>query len=310
LRIGYALVALAAMLFAANGPVSIVLIDGGVSTRYVVTGRLLGMVVVLLTWAVLRYPEHLRLSPRELLELAFFGIAGLALMQWTYAEAIARVDIGLVLMIEYMAPFLIALYTWVLWRHRQQRAVWVSAFVALAGLALVLDVGGDAFARLSGRGLLFSVTTCLIFSYYATHASKLLRERPPQVVLGLGGLFAVLFWSVTLAPIWHYPVDVVGGDVSLGGNLGGAVPGFLLVLTGAVVGTALPFALFLTGVSKVGPTKSAIVLMLESVAAIAISWAWLQQSLTPVQVAGGLVVVGAVVLLQVARSQQPVAQTL
>ena len=127
-------------------------------------------------------------------------------------------------MIEYMAPFLIALYSWVLWRHRQQRAVWVSAFVAIAGLTMVLDVGGDSFARLSGRGLVFSVTTCLIFSYYATHASKLLRERPPQVVLGLGGLFAVIFWSLTLAPIWRYPVDVVGGGVPLGGNLGGTAP--------------------------------------------------------------------------------------
>ena len=50
--------------------------------------------------------------------------------------------------------------------------------------------------------------------------------------------------------------------------------------------------------------------MLESVAAIALSWAWLRQSLTPTQVAGGLVVVGAVVLLQVARGRAPVAQTL
>lgn len=310
MRIGYAMVALSALLFAANGAVSVVLIQGGVSARYVVTGRLIGMVLVLLTWALLRYREHLRLSPRELAELAFFGVAGLAVMQWTYAEAISRVDIGLVLMIEYMAPFLIALYSWVLWRHRQQPAVWVSAFVALVGLALVLDVGGESFAKLSGPGLAFSVVTCLIFSYYATHASKLLRDRPPQVVLGLGGLFAILFWSVTLAPIWRYPVDVLGGDVALGGNLGGTAPGSLLVAAGAVVGTALPFALFLSGVSKIGPTRSAIVLMLESVAAIAISWAWLQQSLSPIQVAGGLVVVGAVVLLQVARQQRPVAQTL
>ena len=227
MRTGYAMVAFSALLFAANGPISIVLIDGGLSARYVVTGRLLGMVLVLLTWAVLKYRDHLRFSGRELLELAFFGIAGLALMQWTYAEAIARVDIGLVLMIEYMAPFLIALYSWVLWRHRQQRAVWVSAFVAIAGLTMVLDVGGDSFARLSGPGLVFSVTTCLIFSYYATHASKLLRERPPQVVLGLGGLFAVIFWSLTLAPIWNYPMSVVGGQVPLGGNLGGSLSGFV-----------------------------------------------------------------------------------
>lgn len=310
MRTGYALVSLAALLFAANGPISIVLIDGGLSARYVVTGRLLGMVLVLLTWAVVKYRDHLRFSVRELLELAFFGVAGLALMQWTYAEAIARVDIGLVLMIEYMAPFLIALYSWVLWRHRQQRAVWVSAFVAIAGLTMVLDVGGDSFARLSGPGLVFSVTTCLIFSYYATHASKLLRERPPQVVLGLGGLFAVIFWSLTLAPIWHYPMGVVDGQVALGGNLGGSLSGIVLVVLGAVVGTAIPFALFLTGVGRIGPTRSAIVLMLESVIAIAISWAWLQQSLTPIQLAGGLVVVGAVLLLQLARQKQPVAQTL
>ena len=154
------------------------------------------------------------------------------------------------------------------------------------------------------------MTTCLIFSYYATHASKLLRERPPQVVLGLGGLFAVIFWSLTLAPIWHYPMGVVDGQVALGGNLGGSLSGIVLVVLGAVVGTAIPFALFLTGVGRIGPTRCAIVLMLESVIAIAISWAWLQQSLTPIQLAGGLVVVGAVLLLQLARQKQPVAQTL
>jgi drug/metabolite transporter (DMT)-like permease len=128
--------------------------------------------------------------------------------------------------------------------------------------------------------------------------------------LGLGGLFAVLFWSLTLAPIWDYPVGVVDGQVPLGGNLGGSLSGIVLVVAGAVVGTAIPFALFLTGVGRIGPTRSAIVLMLESVVAIAISWAWLRQSLTPMQVAGGLVVVGAVLLLQLARQQQPVAQAL
>ena len=129
-------------------------------------------------------------------------------------------------------------------------------------------------------------------------------------MLGLGGLFAVVFWSLTLAPIWHYPMSVVDGQVPLGGNLGGSLSGIVLVVLGAVVGTAIPFALFLTGVGRIGPTRSAIVLMLESVMAIAISWAWLRQSLTPLQLAGGLVVVGAVLLLQVARQKQPVAQTL
>ena len=86
------MVTLAALLFAANGPISIVLIDGGLSARYVVTGRLLGMVAVLLDVGGRQVPRPPEVSRRELLELAFFGVAGLALMQWTYAEAIARVE--------------------------------------------------------------------------------------------------------------------------------------------------------------------------------------------------------------------------
>jgi drug/metabolite transporter (DMT)-like permease len=298
---GYGLVALAALLFAANGPVSIVLIEDGVSARYVVTGRLAGMAGVLLTWAVLRFREHLRLPWPALLELAAFGVAGLAFMQWTYAEAISRMDIGLVLMIEYMSPFLIALWSYLLWRHRQHRSVWVSTGIALAGLVLVLDVGGGTFANLSGPGLAFAVITMLIFSYYATHASRLLRDRPPQVVLGVAGLVAVLVWSVTLAPIWHYPLHVVTSQIPLGGNIGGTVPGWCLVLYSATLGSAVPFVLFLAGVARIGPTRSAITLMLESVAAIAFAWGWLEQRLTMTQLLGGATVVAAVILLQLAR---------
>jgi drug/metabolite transporter (DMT)-like permease len=63
----------------------------------------------------------------------------------------------------------------------------------------------------------------------------------------------------------------------------------------------LPFVLFLAGVARIGPTRSAITLMLESVAAIAFAWAWLEQRLTPTQLLGGATVVAAVVVLQMAR---------
>jgi len=304
---GYVMVALAAMLFAANGPVSVVLIDGGVGAPYIVTGRLAGMVCVLLTWALVAYRDRLRFSPRELIEIVVFGVVGLAVLQWVYVEAIHRLPIGLVLMIEYMAPFLIATWTWLLWRQRQPAIVWLSIAVALVGLVFVLGVGSDTFAALSTAGLLFSAASCVVFSYYATHASHLLEERPPQVVLGIGGLAALVVWSVTLAPIWRYPVDVLGAAVPLQGNLAGALPGWLLVLASATLGSAIPFVLFLGGVARIGPTRGAVVLMLESVAAIGISWAWLAQDLRPGQVFGALVVVGAILTLQLRRPPAPAA---
>jgi drug/metabolite transporter (DMT)-like permease len=304
---GYIMVALSAVLFAANGPVSIVLIDGGVNAPYVVSVRLAGMAGVMLAWALVSYRHLLRFTGREVLEMVAFGVVGLATMQWVYVEAIHRMPMGLVLMIEYMSPFLIATWSWLLWRQRQPRIVWVAIAVALVGLIFVLGVGGTAFSSLSTAGLLFSAASCLVFSYYATHASRLLRERPPQVVLGVGGLAALVVWSVTAAPIWRFPVSVLGAAVPLQGNLSGSAPGWLLVLSAATLGSAIPFALFLTGVARIGPTRGAVVLMLESVAAIVISWVWLDQRLGQGQILGALIVVGAILLMQVRRSEPATA---
>ncbi len=298
---GYVMVALSAVLFAANGPVSVVLTNSGVDAPFVVLGRLSGIAAVMLVWALVSFRDRMRLTLREAAELLAFGVLGLGAMQWVFVEAIHRLPLGLVLMIEYMAPFLIATWSWLLWRHRQPRIVWIAIAIAICGLAFVLGVGGGTADRLSAVGLAFSAASCIAFSYYATHASSLLARRPPQVVLGVGGMGAVVVWGLTMAPVWHYPVGVLSASVPLEGNLHGAVAGWILVLVNATVGSALPFALFLTGVARIGPTRGAVVLMLESVAAIVVSWAWLGQQLRPGQVLGAAIVVGAILLLQ-ARS--------
>jgi drug/metabolite transporter (DMT)-like permease len=292
------MVALSAVLFAANGPISVVLTNSGVDAPFVVLGRLSGIALVMLVWALVSFRDRMRFTAREIAELVAFGLLGLAVMQWVFVEAIHRLPLGLVLMIEYMAPFLIATWSWLLWRQRQPRVVWVAIAIAILGLSFVLGVGGGTAGKLSAIGLAFSVASCVAFSYYATHASSLLARRPPQVVLGVAGAGAALVWGVTMAPIWHYPVAVLSTAVPLEGNLHGSAAGWVLVLANATLGSALPFALFLAGVSRIGPTRGAVVLMLESVAAIAVSWAWLGQQLRPGQVLGAGIVVAAILLLQ------------
>src|SRR4029077_14279584 len=83
-RLGYVMAASAAALWAFNSNVSKVILSSGISSLRLAqvrtTGALVGLVLILLVTA----PARLRVHARELPFLAFFGIGGLAFVQWFY----------------------------------------------------------------------------------------------------------------------------------------------------------------------------------------------------------------------------------
>jgi drug/metabolite transporter (DMT)-like permease len=68
-----------------------------------------------------------------------------------------------------------------------------------------------------------------------------------------------------------------------------------------VLGTIVPFALVVSALRHISATRAGIVAMLEPVVAIVVAWFWLGESLRPTQLAGGAVVLAAIVLAQTAR---------
>src|SRR3954466_8759851 len=81
---GYALVAIAATLFAVNGTVSKVILGSGISAEELTGVRCAGAFVGLMALALATRPRALRARGRELLLLAILGTCGLALVQWSY----------------------------------------------------------------------------------------------------------------------------------------------------------------------------------------------------------------------------------
>src|SRR5687767_10160446 len=138
--IGYAMVISAALLFAVNGTVSKVVLQSGISslelTQVRATGAFLGFALLL----GLTRPESLRLSRRELPYLAVFGVAGVGLVQWLYFVSISRLPIGIALLIEYIAPILIALWAWAVFKEAIRRRIWAALVLAVIGLGIVVEV--------------------------------------------------------------------------------------------------------------------------------------------------------------------------
>ena len=171
------MVAAAATLWGVNGSLTRAVLDSGLGETRLSAVRITGTAVVLLVFVGLTARHHLRLEAREVVAFASFGVLGLVAVQWLYTFAVARMDVALVLVIEYLAPLLVAGWAVLVMREHVPRAVWWLTVAALVGLGLALGVGGDTLESVSGIGALAALGGAVAYAYYALHAERLMRGR-------------------------------------------------------------------------------------------------------------------------------------
>jgi drug/metabolite transporter (DMT)-like permease len=301
---GYAQVVVAAALFGANASVSKAVLDAGIAPRQLAALRCTGAAVGLLAvMAALGALPRLRVPRRSLPHLAVLGIVGAALIQWFYFEAIDRLPVGIAILLEFTGPVLVAVYARVVQRQQVGGGVWVALALSLAGLALVAEVWTDARLDAVGVAAGLAAAACLAtFLLVGRHSSGTID---PAASAFWTFAFASLFW-VPLEPVWRVEGSVLGEATSLGGRLDGVdVPVWVALVAVIILGTLLPYMLDLAALAHLSATTVGTVGMLEPVVATLVAWAWLEQSLSPAQVVGGLVILAGVGLALRVRSDVP-----
>lgn len=300
--LGYALVWSAVGLWALNATVAKVILDSaGLSSYRLTELRASGAAVILMLGVGILRPRSLRIrSLRELGFLVVFGIAGLAFVQLFYFVAIQHLDIGIALVINYLAPVLVCLWARFVVGEPVRRRIWLAIALALAGLALVVDVAGGV--TLDGIGVTAALAAAVAYAAYVLMAEGALRRgRDQYSLLAWGFTFSALFWAV-VQPWWSFSWDEVTGSASLLGRLDDAsLPVPLLLTYVIVLGTVVPFIFLVTALHYVPATRVTILAMLEPVLAAIIAYAWLGEELTGTQIAGALLVLVGVGIAQTAR---------
>ena len=300
--LGYAMVLTAATLFAVNGVVAKVILASGISSLRLTEVRITGAAIGLVTAIALIRPRLLRVTWRELPFLAVFGICGLAFVQWLYFLAIHRLEIGIALLIQYLAPLLVALWARFVVHRPVRRRIWLALGLALFGLSLVVQIWQGSGSGLDGLGVAAALGGAFAFAAYILLAERGVKTRDAVSLTAYGFVFGALFFAF-VQPWWTFPTQYVSEHVSLLGNLASShLPVWALMLWIIVLGAIVPFALFVGALHHVPATRASIVAMFEPVVASAVAWAWLDEALDPVQIVGGAIVLCGIALAQTARA--------
>ncbi|WP_156757686.1 EamA family transporter [Actinokineospora pegani] len=278
------------VLFASSGPLAKAVMAAGWSPAEVTAVRVaLAAALLAPVIAVLR-PWALRFGRGDLWLLLGYGLLGVAGVQLFFFVAVARVPVGVAMVLVNLAPALVALWVRVVRGTRLRGRVWLGIALALAGLALVAELGQGARLDLLGvaAGLVAAVCAAGFFLLGEHGAS---RHDPLGLTTAALALGAVVVLAIS--PPWTLPADLLGAPTPLG------VPVWLLLVVLAVVGTVLPYVACLVSLRDIPSAAASVLALVEPLVAAVLAWLLLGQALGPAQLAGAVILLVGAVLVQV-----------
>lgn len=282
--LGLGAVSLAAALWAIGGSVAATLFRRGVPPVELAEARAVVAGIGLALWPSVWSRSTRGGAPGHLVAL---GVC-IALINAAYYIAIDHLPVAVAIVLQYTAPAMVVGWTAVVARRRPDRRITAALCAALAGVVLVSGVLAGDLSSIDVVGVLAGLASGVLFASYTLLGERVGAAYGTAPGLARAFVVATAVW-VCIQAFRGWP-----GVLFEARNL----PGVLYVGIGA---TLAPFLLYVWGLGLVRAERAAIAATLEPVLGALVAWVWLGQSLTLVQVAGGLAVIGAVLLIQVHR---------
>jgi drug/metabolite transporter (DMT)-like permease len=270
-----------------NGSIARFLLDDHMPAARLAELRSVCTFAALAAAVAITAPGLFKIRKRDLRLFTIFGIVGLAGVTAFYFAAIARLDIGVALTIQYLGPLLLLLYLKVIHRRKLPRGLWGAAALAAVGCFFV--VGAYHPSSLDALGVAAAFGAAITFAVYLFSSEQAGQRYPAATTLVWGFGLSSLFWLI-IQPIWTFPLH------ALDSGRNAAFAAYVVI-----GGTLIPFACMITAVRHLPAARAAVIATLEPVLGAVLAWAIHGEALSSVQIAGGLVVVGAIIWVQTQR---------
>ncbi len=287
---GLTAVVLAALLWSVGAVVASSLFDRGVSPlelvefRTYITAFCLGCLTL---WSSWRTPKVERTAPplREgWRSLLGFGLA-IGVANASLFLAIKHLPVAVAMVLQNLAPAFVIILVLVTTRRGPSARMLIGMGLALAGVALVVQLPTTPIGEINLLGVVFGISTAL-----AVAAFSIFGERAGRAYGSVRANTAAFVVSATAWMLIQIPQGMP--------DLLGRPELFWQVAVVGVFGTLAPFLLFAWGTVRLGSEVGALSISLEPVFSAAIAWVWLGEALTVLQMAGVVAIIVGIIHLQ------------
>ena len=290
----YLLIMCAAFLWASSATASKYLFNTGMSPYTLAQYRVSFSSLLIFAYLLLFSRDTLRINVRDLWYLVVLGALGMGGVQVTYLFAISKIKVAMAILLQYLAPFFVAIYSYLFFKEKMDRWKVLSIFLAFAGCFFVVEAYSVSFFSLDRKGIIAGLLSAGFFSFYSLFGERLMRKYNPWTVLFYSFVFAALLFNIILPPknIFLWKTEFRW---------------WFTVIYIISFGTVIPFGFYFIGIEHLRATRASIVATLEPISAGILSYTILGEALTPWQIFGGLLVITAIIIIQFRKEIDPEA---
>ncbi len=217
--------------------------------------------------------------------LFLLGVLGLSASNFFYYVAIQRTNVATAIMLLYTAPIWVLLYLSARWLRKPSLQQVSGVALAMTGIALLIDLFGTGQFRLDRAGVIAGLLAAIAFAFYNIGAHGVLKRYDRWTVLLYVTGSAAIFWIV-INPPWKIVMA----------RYNGMQWSFMVIF--AVVSALGPFAFYAAGLQHLEPTRAMIAACMEPVFAVGLAALALGELLRPMQLAGIVLVLGAIIAVE------------
>jgi drug/metabolite transporter (DMT)-like permease len=291
---GYLSVVVASIMWASSGTAGKALFEAGMTPFELVQIRVTLSTAILAALLAASSKGLPRIKIKDLGTFLLIGAVFMAMVQGTYFFAISKIEVAAAILLQDLAVVLVAIFSVCFWNERMTTSKLIALFMALCGCYMVVGGYDLDMIGMNRMGIMGGLASAVCLAGYTLVGEGAMHRYTPVTILFYALAFSSLTWHIIYPP-FHY--------VSAGFTL--SQWGWILYI--AVVGTIIPFGLFFVGVNYIRSTRAIITATLEPISGGFMAFFLLGEILEPLQVIGGGLVIGAIVLLQIKREQDEMA---
>lgn len=227
---------------------------------------------------------------RQLAILAALGGIGYVSQSSLYYAALQHASAGLVALLLYAYPFIVAVLAALLLQERFGLRELLA--LAVAAVGLMMTVGGGSGSPL---GVALALGAAVIYALYIVGGTRVMRTIDPFVAATVVCTAA----ATTLGAVAIGRV-LAGLPVALPGSAAAWWP----IVALAVVSTVLPITAFFAGLKRLGASMTSVLSTLEPVVSVLLGAWLLYEPVSGTQAVGGAIVLGAAIFLALAPARE------
>jgi drug/metabolite transporter (DMT)-like permease len=294
---GVGLGLLSAMCFGTSGTFGAALEGAGWSPAGAVLARVCVAALALTGPALFALRGRWAALWRSWRQVVAYGLVGVAACQICYFNAIARMDVGISILLEYLGIVLVVGWLWARHGQRPRLLTVLGGVAALGGLALMLNLSGSGGVSMTGVAfaLAAAVSMAVYFFQSARTSAAGGGDVLAPVALTWGGMIVGAAAIALVGGMRIMPLRFASSPVTL---LNTQVNWLLPVLGLGVVAAAVAYVTGIGAARKLGAKLGSFVAMAEVLFAAGFAWVLLHQVPTGTQFIGGLLILAGVVAVR------------